>query len=406
MSENPHLRPADIPGAARLLVDATIGVTDLVERTHSTIYRVPGIFGPIPPMPVRGISGLVYRSIRGIAGVLGNGVELAGAFISPEDHAAGYSEEREVVLAAMNGVVGDYLADTGNSLAIPLQFRHAGQALVLDPAALTAALPQAGSRVLLMVHGLCLNDCHWQVAEHNHGSLLAAEFGYTPVYLRYNSGRHISLNGEELAAHIEELLKHWPVPVDELAIVAHSMGGLIARSACHYAALADHRWLRPLRRMLFLGTPHHGAPLERYGNGLHGLLNISPYSAAFTRLAGIRSAGVTDLRYGNMCHEDWHGRDRFAHTVDQRQALPLPAAVQCYAIAATTGTSIGDLSDRLLGDGLVPLRSALGQHSNPRLALEFPTDRQWIGCEMNHMELLYRPEVYAQMRHWFAENPA
>ncbi len=401
MSEDPHLRPADIPGAARLLIDATIGVTDLVERTHSTILQIPGIFGPVTPNRARGISSLVYRSIRGVAGLLGNGVDLAEAFVPAADHGALSSAEREAALAALNGVVGDHLANTGNALAIPMHFRHAGQTLALDRAALAAALPAAGQRILLMLHGLCLNDNHWQVEEHNHGKLLAAEFGYTPVYLRYNSGRHISQNGEELAALIERLIEHWPVPVDELVILAHSMGGLVARSACHYGALANQRWLRRLRRMLFLGTPHHGSPLERYGNGLHGLLNISPYSAAFTRLAGMRSAGITDLRYGNMRHEDWNGKDRFAHNVDQRQAVPLPAAVQCYTIAATTGASIGDLSDRLLGDGLVPLRSALGRHSNPRLALEFPAEQQWTACAMNHMELLHRPEVYAQLRCWF-----
>lgn len=404
MTENPHLRPTDIPGAVRLVVDATIGVTDLVERMHSTICRVPGIFGPVTPRPARGISSLVYGSIRGIAGVIGNGIEVAEAFFPTADNGALSSVEREAVLAAMNGVVGDHLADTGNSLAIPMHFRHDGQALALNPAALATAVPEASSRILLMVHGLCLNDNHWQVEGHNHGTLLAAEFGYTPVYLRYNSGRHISLNGEELAALLENLIRHWPVPVAEIAILAHSMGGLLARSAYHYATLAGHRWLRHVRRMLFLGTPHQGAPLERYGNGLHGLLNISPYSAALTRLAGIRSAGITDLRYSNMCHDDWHGRDRFAHHVDQRRGMPLPTAVQCYVIAATTGADIGDVPDRLLGDGLVPLRSALGRHSNARLALHFPADRQWISRETNHMELLHRPEVYARLCHWFAAN--
>ena len=113
------------------------------------------------------------------------------------------------------------------------------------------------------------------------------------------------------------------------------MGGLVARSACHYGAAAGHAWLRHLRTLVFLGTPHHGAPMERGGNWIDLLLGISPYSAPLARLGKIRSAGITDLRYGNLTHEDWQGRDRFARG-DRRRFVPLPEGVRCYAIAATT----------------------------------------------------------------------
>lgn len=133
---------------------------------------------------------------------------------------------------------------------------------------------------------------------------------------------------------------------------------------------------------------------------MHGVLGKSFYVAPFARLARIRSAGITDLRYGNLLDEDWIGRDRFHHADDLRRPVPLPQAVDCYTVAATTGKCLGDLKDRLLGDGLVPLESALGRHHDPSLNLVFRKSRQWVGYEMNHLDLLSRLEVYEKIRGW------
>jgi pimeloyl-ACP methyl ester carboxylesterase len=222
------------------------------------------------------------------------------------------------------------------------------------------------------------------------------------VYLHYNSGLHVSINGRAFAGLIEDLLHAWPVPVQELVIIGHSMGGLVARSACHYGKLARHDWLRHLGKIVFLGTPHHGAPLERGGNWVDVILGASPYSAAFARLGKIRSAGITDLRYGNLVDEDWERHDRFARSKDKRLAVPLPDAAQCYAVGASIAKRAGDRREQLLGDGLVPLPSALGQHANPGLSLPIPQSRQWIGYGMNHLDLLDRTEVYEQIREWLS----
>jgi hypothetical protein len=188
----------------------------------------------------------------------------------------------------------------------------------------------------------------------------------------------------------------------ELVIIAHSMGGLVARGAFHYGVAVGHDWPRQLRKLAFLGTPHHGAPLERGGNWVDVILGATPYATPFARLGKIRSAGITDLRYGNVLDEDWEGRDRFARVRDTRQSVPLPDGVDSYAMAATTGKEPGDIRDRLVGDGLVPVSSALGRHEDPRRSLSFPKQRQWIGYGMNHMDLLGRTEVSDQIVRWFA----
>ena len=314
------------------------------------------------------------------------------------------SPEREAVLAALNGVMGDYLAATDNPLAISMRLRRDGQPLTLEPQALAAATPQLGSKLLVLVHGLCMNDLQWTRNGHNHGKALALELGYTPVQLHYNTGLHVSANGREFADLIEALVKQWPVPLRELAIVAHSIGGLVSRSAYYYGKVAGHRWPRHLRRLVFLGTPHHGSRLERGGNWVNIMLGLSPYSEPLARLVKIRSAGITDLRYGNLLDEDWEGIDRFEHSGDLRHAVPLPKGVRCYTIAATTGKKVGDLSGELLGDGLVPLNSALGRHNDPRLTLSFAKSRQWVGYGMNHWDLLSHPAVYEQIRNWLASE--
>jgi pimeloyl-ACP methyl ester carboxylesterase len=265
-------------------------------------------------------------------------------------------------------------------------------------------MPGATGKVLLLIHGLCMNDLQWHAQRNgqvvDHGEALASNLGYTPVYLRYNSGLHTSQNGHELSALLEQLVTHWPTPIEELTVVAHSMGGLLTRSAFHYAKQDRLRWPDCLKNMVFLGTPHHGAPLERAGNWVDVILGSTPYTAPFAKLGQLRSAGITDLRWGNVLDADWQGHDRFHRKPDNRQLVPLPEGVACYAVAATMAPKRGALADRLIGDGLVPLHSALGQHDDPQRSLVFAKTSQWIAYRTGHMALLSSPEVTRQMVQW------
>jgi hypothetical protein len=404
MTKKSHLHPSDLHGLSRLTLDAVTGLTDLVEAMHHNIAATPALLDRTPPGRTKGVTRLVYRGIRGVTRLVGGGIDAALGRLVPlfgEKHS---SPEREAVLAALNGVLGDHLEASNNPLAIPMRLRRDGRPLPPERQALAAAMPQAGGRLLVLPHGLCMNDLQWKRQGHDHGAALERDLGYTAVYLHYNSGRHISTNGREFAEVLETLVGNWPVPVAELVILGHSMGGLLARSAWHYGTLAGHVWPRRLTKLVFLGTPHHGAPMERGGNWIDTILGRSRYTAPLSRLGKIRSAGITDLRHTYLLDEDWHGRDRFARAGDHHRALPLPQGVPCYALAATTGRQVGDLKDRLIGDGLVPLDSALGRHKDPRRNLSFAPSRQWIGYEMGHLDLLGRPEVYAQIRRWLGSD--
>jgi pimeloyl-ACP methyl ester carboxylesterase len=396
------IRPTDLRGAARLAADATAGLTDLVEAMHERIARVPVVGRAAPDGRVGGIGGLVYKSVRGVTRLVGGSVDALLALIGQALPAGDTTPEREAIVAALNGVLGDHLAASGNPLAIEMSLRHGGRPLVLERAALAQALPGAGPKLLVLLHGLCMNDLQWTRAGHDHGAALQRDLGYTPIYVHYNSGLHVSTNGAALARLMERLVEQWPSPqpLQRLVLIGHSMGGLVARSALHAAGEAGLQWPARVDDLVFLGTPHHGAPLERAGNWADVVLGATPYAAPLSRLGKVRSAGITDLRHGNLLDEDWDGRDRFARTGDRRRPLPLPAGIRCYALAATTGAQPGDGRDRLLGDGLVPLASALGRHADPSRTLDFAAERQWVEPRMGHLELLSRPEVYAQLRRW------
>lgn len=381
------LRAADAVGLGKLAVDAVRGLTDVVESMHGTISSLSPIVGAPPKTKTRGITRLVYQTIRGVTGVIGGGIDLAlsRTAASSGDETTG-SPQRDVLVSVLNGIVGDYLAATGNPLAMPMRLHRRDTS------------PPSG-RIIVLVHGLCSNHVQWKHRGHCHGEALATSHALTPVYASYNSGRHISLNGRELAAALEDLVDTWPVPVTQLVLLGHSMGGLVSRSACEYGRRAGHRWMQHLSDLVFLGTPHHGAPLERAGNLAALLLELSPYAAPIARIGGGRSDGIVDLRFGNVVDEDWQDHHR-QHRNDPRKPLPLPEGVRCFTIAASRGRRAGDVRDRLLGDGLVPLASALGHHPDSAFALQFPEAHQRVIQECGHLDLLDHATVVEQLAEW------
>jgi len=205
-----------------------------------------------------------------------------------------------------------------------MSFLHEGD--FVDPERPGDVVQDASGKILLAIHGLCLNEQHWVRDGHHRIANVATATDHTIVHLRYNSGRSIYTNGRNLAESLEALLAHWPVPVSHLVIVGHSMGGLVARSAIHHGTAVGHSWRRQLRKLFSLGTPHHGAPLERGGSRLDYVMELSPYVAPFTSLGKARSAGITDLRYGSI-------------TGVEQECIPLPDDVECYALAATLASA-------------------------------------------------------------------
>ncbi len=403
-----HLRPSDLRAAAQLAIHATHGVANIAEGVHHAVLGTMGLNGSGDKNTLQqtnGISGFVYRTVHGVTELVGNGLQLAFTKLEPLMaklvDASPDTPEREAVLAALNGVLGDQLEQNHNPLATPMTLRYRGQ-VVHGKLPLPNGADTNG-KLLIVLHGLCMNDLQWMHPDADgnptsHAHALATAHGYTPVFVRYNTGLHTSQNGVEFSKRLAQLLLDWPVPVESITVLAHSMGGLITRSAC---AQADaNTWLPLLKSIAFLGTPHHGAPLERAGNWVDVVLGSTPFSRPFAKLGQMRSAGITDLRYGHVLAADWEGHDRFHRKPDSRTHLPLPEGVACYAVAATLAKPGSTLSDGIPADGLVPLPSALGQHADPQRKLQFEPNRQTVVYGVSHMELLRSVVVRDQLLAW------
>ncbi len=385
------LRASDLRALAQLATDGTLGVTDLVEAMHAGIVKPMGLAHPKKPARTTRITGFVYSAVRGTTRAVGGVLDLALSL--PHTRSKTSSFERDALISALNGVIGDHLVKTKNDLAIEMSFCVDGQPILLTRESL-APIAKRSKKIVVLVHGLCMNDRQWLREGHDHGAALAKDFGFTPIYLRYNSGRHVSDNGAEFASQLEASIAAWPNDIDEIAIVAHSMGGLITRSAFHYGKIVKHAWMKKTKRVVFLGTPHQGAPLERGGHWIDVILGAAPFAKPLARIGKIRSTGITDLRHGYVIEKDWQAPATHTFT-------PLPRGVKCYAVAATVGKRDRDWRDTLLGDGLVPVASALAIHDG---ISAFAKTRQLVAYETNHMQLLSEEQVYRQLVTWLSDD--
>ncbi len=386
------LRRDEIQAAGELAGEALGGFGGIVRDVQRGVTgRVFGLLGPVG-MPVRlmhdGITTAVHASVRAGLSAVPKGGGRALALTAPEDGAP-LAEDPcgAFALAALNGMWGDRI---GSPLALGLGLRVDGE---------------AGDKIVVFVHGLCETDAAWRLGGGpTYGERLREDLGHTPVYARYNTGRHISDNGRALAAALEALVDGWPVPVEQLVLVGHSMGGLVVRSACHYGEKDGHAWTQALRHVVCLGSPHMGAPLERAAaRGGHWLSRL-PETAPLARVLTVRSAGVKDLRYGACLEEDWQGVDPDEWGPDRCADFPLEPSATYYYVGATVARDKDSRLGRLIGDVLVQFPSASGDGPLRKLAFEIDHGLHVGGA--NHLQLLNHPRVYAQLRRWLTGSRA
>ncbi len=403
-----HFHPSDLQGLSQLAVDGVLGTTALVEEMHYAIGRVSGPSLPSKDRRTRGVTGLVYRSIHGITGLVGATTDVALRQIVPRLPQPDSTPERDRAVAALNGVLGDHLEATDNPLALPMRLRYQGQTLAPEPDQLSAMLPPNDGKIAIFLHGLCMSDHHWtpDCQDSSRTDLTRAvldEAGYLPLRLTYNTGRRIHANAREFAEQLEALLQAWSVPINDVVLVGHSMGGLVARSACRFAELAGHRWIRQTRHLITLGSPHHGAPLERIGHQVDRALALTPFSRPFTRLGGIRSAGITDLRSGNLFGDDGPPPDQSSVAGNSSCVRQDPPNLRICTLAACLGSTPREKRSRLLGDGLVPVDSALGHHPDPLLNMVLPPADQELVCDLGHLDLPTNSAVAATILRWLRD---
>lgn len=401
-------------------IDAATGVLHdglaTIEDVHTAIARKP--FAALRFAPgvseVSEVARVIHDGITaGIYGGLRAGIEVA-AVAAKAAAAAAAIEDREpragsaadLAVAAINGVAGDRLERDNNPLALSMALRHGDEIVAPERAALAAAFPDASPRLALFVHGLAGNEATWRFYSQEHygddsttyGSRLRDDLGYTPLYVRYNSGLHISENGARLAPLLDRIVSEWPIPVEEIVVIGHSLGGLVARSACHYARRDGLGWAPRVRHVFFLGSPHLGAPLEKFGNVAAWVLDRFDVSRAFATLINRRSAAIKDLRFGAILDEHWQGVDPDALLDDRTGAVPLLEGANHYFVAATLTRDPSHPLGVAIGDWMVREASATPTRRWRHLRVPFGDSRHF--GPMTHMQLLNHPDVYEQMRRW------
>jgi pimeloyl-ACP methyl ester carboxylesterase len=306
------------------------------------------------------------------------------------------------IIGALNGLMGDRLERSQSDLHQPTSVRINGEAVGLDARSLATAFPDASGRLVVFLHGLMGTEFYWAWGgadpTDTYGARLAADLGCTPIYLRYNTGLHISENGRSVAALLEQLVQAWPVEVQDVALVGHSMGGLIARSACHVGSESGRPWIGGVRHVISLGTPHLGAPLEQAAHVASVALDALPETRMLGAFLRRRSAGIRDLRHGSLVDEDWRGCDPNAMRAAACKEVPLlEGATHCFVSATITDSPHHPLG-RLLGDILVLTPSATGRGRTRRIP--FDAEYGHHVSPAHHLALLNHPEVYERLRGW------
>jgi pimeloyl-ACP methyl ester carboxylesterase len=315
---------------------------------------------------------------------------------------------KSLSIGALNGIVGNHLESKENGLSIEMGFYVNEQLLILKKDEIIKQYKNPTSNISILIHGLTNDETVWGFKENNkinYGTLLHDDFGITPFYLRYNTGLHISENGKQFSQLITELVENYPIEISEINIIAHSMGGLVTRSACYYGPLQGSNWTNKLNKLVFLGTPHLGAPLEKFGNVLTNLLKTIPSS--YTKLAGniidLRSDGIKDLRYGYLIDEDWKNHHPDTLLRNNKKSIPLLQHVDYYLLTGTLTQDPKHLISEWFGDALVREKSGKGV-SNDEHHIPFDLNNHKEFSGIAHLPLAYSPEIYLQIKNWISEK--
>jgi triacylglycerol lipase len=420
-------------GSKDLIFDAIEETTNLVERMQTLVVnKTARPFTLVEPLKtiasaVKAIhvahSTVIYESIRmvnrGVRKILDLGAKAAIVAIPEEkkeqpglatpmrsDAKGSPSWMIDHAEAALNALYGDYLKNKQNALDLGMNFRHLGLIQPLTQDSLKKNFPDGSKKVCVFVHGLGCTEWTWCISAQrfygdpaaNFGELLKKDLGFTPLYVRYNTGRHVSENGRRLSNLLTQLVDAYPINIEEIILIGHSMGGLVSRSAAHYGRQEKALWVNRLRQIFCIGSPNLGAPLEKATNILSSLLrNINTVGTQVpASILNSRSSGIKDLRFGYTVDDEWENKDPDAFMNDNRDTVPFVDGVKYCFVAATITSDPEHPLGVLLGDLLVRVPSASGQSSQPERRIPFNSGFVFNG--MNHMHLANHPEVYAVIR--------
>ncbi len=393
-----------IEGLAQLATTGVSRTTEFVQAIYrETFLRSVGLYREENQTPLqKNVSDRAFWFIKFMMKHSGqyaaHGLRILGR-MSQEHAQKPLAPPLHMLVSALNGIMGDHLVYDCNPLALPM--------LVYDRHGKVFTGPLSG-RVVILVHGLCMATHSWYPSKYQSmGEQIYRQQDCTVLYLSYNTGRRISLNGRSFSNLLNDLVIKNP-DISHLDIIGHSMGGLVSRSALFYGKQSGFNWIFLVDHLMCLGSPHQGALLERLGYMLQDKVGKLPLAGTVARLGDLRSAGIIDLRWGSIRDDDWEHlkSGRRGDFADNRRPAPLPSNIKTYFVAGTIEReNIHSKAREAVGDYLVSVKSALGEHANPEYQLNVPQERKVVLYGVDHMQLQYSQRVIDQVLLWLAPKP-
>ena len=389
-----------IEGLAQLATTGVSRTTEFVQVFYrEAVLRSLGLYNEDHQNVLqKGVSDRSFRMIKFMMKYSGqytaHGLRVLGR-VSQEHAKSELAPSTHMLVSALNGVMGDHLVYDCNPLALPmLTYDRHGKVFN----------GELRGRVVLFIHGLCMDIHSWYPSKYQSmGEQIYHQQDCTILYLNYNTGRRISLNGRSLSNLLKDLCIKNP-DISHIDLIGHSMGGLVSRSALFYGKQAGFNWTFLVDHLICLGSPHQGALLERLGYMLQDKVGKIPFAGTIARLGDLRSAGIIDLRWGSIRDDDWEHlkSGRRGDFDDNRRPAPLPSNIKTYFIAGTIERkNMYSKTREAVGDYLTSVKSALGEHENPEYQLNVPQERKVVLYGVDHMQLQYSQRVIDQILAWF-----
>lgn len=391
-----------IEGLAQLATMGVVEVTDIVEAMHREIMLRPiGRFDESHLSNWQGgVTGRIYGTIRYIMLLAGNnlssGLKLYKT-VAKQTSSQPLPASLKKLVNVFNGVMGDHLVNNNNALAIPMMLYDKDGNLQRE---------EISGRIVILCHGLCMSYMNWNLDDENSlgQAISRSQPKSTVLYLDYNTGRRISRSGRRFSKLLQELVDNNP-NISQIDLVGHSMGGLVARSALFYGKQDRLDWMKRVGNLITLGSPHHGAVLERIGFLVQDIISKVPFASSLAHLGDMRSAGIIDLRHGSIRDADWKSLEgRSVLPPEFRHPTRLPSGIKTYFVASALMDNHYEYkATSMLGDGLVSVESALGEDAGEH-SLFIPEGHKAIFYGVSHMNLVISRRVREQVALWLLDN--
>ena len=371
---------ADWHGVGDVVAMATDRVATPVEGMHRAIIgRWMSLGGQAIDPGRRAVDRLIgsaYDGIRSSGSAIGSTISTLAE--SASEHvtlpAVWETDKGRYAQSILNGVWGDELDRNASPARIELGLRDpSGRPTPATAPSLGRAFPDASTRLAVLIHGLGETERFWRSPDRMTLADALEEDGFTVLFLRYNTGRTVKENGSALSDLLEAVMTHWPRTVNEVVLVGHSMGGLVAHSAAVAGRAAGHEWVEAASHVVGIGTPHLGTPIEKTVHGISKGLGLVKETRPIASFLNTRSAGIKDLRHG----------------IDDRAR-----GVRHHFIAGTVTSDPTHAAGSLLGDLVVRVNSALNQvhHHNDA------SSSVLVLGGRNHANLVHDPNAITHTR--------